>query len=244
MSDHTDIYVYFDLETTGFSFRRDEITEIGAVSVVNGTTAQFSVLVRTENPIPERIERITGISNTMLMKTGVPKRSALRSWCIWLRSLSAYGNIILVGHNALQFDIPFLLMSAMTLGLLEVFTFHSIIDTMVVSSTTIPRGQRTLAKIHQRCCGSTIVGAHRALTDAEATLHVFQSEYFTSIRSRNHANIGVYSYNKVLSIFWERYIRLSKSVEYVGECTVCGEIVSPYFKHYHTMSDTQRRVIT
>ena len=46
-------YVVFDLETTGISWRTDEVVEISAVRVVNHRIdTEFSTLVNPGRPIP------------------------------------------------------------------------------------------------------------------------------------------------------------------------------------------------
>ena len=57
-------YCVFDIETTGLNFSTDEIIEIGAVKIVNGVfTESFSTFVRPNSPVPENIEKLTGIKN-------------------------------------------------------------------------------------------------------------------------------------------------------------------------------------
>ena len=59
-------YCVFDLEATGPDPDHDFITQIGAVIIENGAIQEhqtFETLVKPPKPIPEKIERLTGISN-------------------------------------------------------------------------------------------------------------------------------------------------------------------------------------
>ena len=60
-------YVAVDLETTGLSAKKDHIIEIGAIQVKNGQiVGKWNKLIDPRVEIPERIERITGITQKML----------------------------------------------------------------------------------------------------------------------------------------------------------------------------------
>ena len=62
----------FDLETTGFSPSKNQIIEIGAVKVVNGSIAQrFSTFVNPKVPIPFEIEQLTSINDDMVLDAPV-----------------------------------------------------------------------------------------------------------------------------------------------------------------------------
>ena len=64
---HSD-FVVFDLETTGFSPKKNKIIEIGAVKVQNGSiTERFSSFVNPQIPIPFDIEELTGIRDDMVI---------------------------------------------------------------------------------------------------------------------------------------------------------------------------------
>ena len=57
----------FDIETTGFSPKKNKIIEIGAVKVVDGRiTDKFSSFVNPDVPIPFDIEKLTGINDSMV----------------------------------------------------------------------------------------------------------------------------------------------------------------------------------
>jgi len=58
-------YCVFDFEATGPDQLNDYITQIGAVIIndAGSITAQYKTLVRPAKPIPEAIERLTGIYN-------------------------------------------------------------------------------------------------------------------------------------------------------------------------------------
>ena len=63
-----DTFVVFDLETTGFSPSKNQIIEIGAVKVENGSiTERFSTFVNPKVPIPFEIEQLTSINDDMVL---------------------------------------------------------------------------------------------------------------------------------------------------------------------------------
>ena len=57
----TTSYVAVDLETTGIGTKREKITEIGMVKVVDGNVVDtYHTLVNPYRAIPERVGELTG----------------------------------------------------------------------------------------------------------------------------------------------------------------------------------------
>lgn len=97
--------VIIDIETTGLDpVRGNEITEIGAVLVDTKTLKvidTFETLVKTQLPVPYFITNLTGITDEMLNKKGIPLEKALAS-------LSNFcGDSTCFAHNA-SFDKKFI----------------------------------------------------------------------------------------------------------------------------------------
>lgn len=62
-----DTYVAVDIETTGLDPSWDEIIELGAIKVQNGSAVEeFQSLVKPNNPIDAFITDLTGITHEML----------------------------------------------------------------------------------------------------------------------------------------------------------------------------------
>lgn len=60
-------YVVFDIETTGLSGYNDRIIQIAALKIKDGKVADtFAELINPQKPISEKIEKLTGITNTMV----------------------------------------------------------------------------------------------------------------------------------------------------------------------------------
>ena len=60
-------YVLFDLETTGISWRSDDVIEISALRVRNGQVTEcFSSLVDPGRPIPWAASRVNNITDDMV----------------------------------------------------------------------------------------------------------------------------------------------------------------------------------
>lgn len=95
-------FLVIDLETTGLNPATDEIIEIGAVKIVNGTVCdRFQTLVCPKHPVPDDVADLTGITNEMLI--GAPTVSeAIRM----LKEFSE-GEFYWVAHNK-SFESGFL----------------------------------------------------------------------------------------------------------------------------------------
>ena len=101
--------VIYDFETTGLNPYHDDVIEIGAKLV--GSDVSFTCLVRpySGNPVSDKITSITGISNDMIMKDGLPSQEAYIQFLNFLNEIySQYQSLTLVAHNGQGFDDIFL----------------------------------------------------------------------------------------------------------------------------------------
>ncbi len=118
-------YVVFDLETTGFNAAGgDSIIEIGAVKIKGGEIIdKFDRLIKPPEPIPERITKVTSITNEMV--EDCPKEEvAVKEFLAWT------GDLPMVAHNA-KFDTSFIGICYEKYGLGEYK--NPVIDTLALS---------------------------------------------------------------------------------------------------------------
>lgn len=160
-------WVVVDLETTGMSpLKGDRIVEIGAVAVEDGViTDEFSTLVDPERLIPYYVQRVHGISDSMVM--GKPVfADVLPSF------LRFCGDSVLVSHNA-SFDRGFLDHQAMEI--MQTPLPHAHVDTLRVSRILLPKlGKHNLdALTHHFDVRIPPSQRHRALGDARATAEIW-----------------------------------------------------------------------
>ncbi len=158
-----DSYVVFDIETTGFSSRKNKIIEIGGVKVENGEiVGRFSEFVNPKVPIPLDIEKLTGINDSMVM-------DAEEIDVILPRFLAFVGDSFLVAHNA-KFDVGFITHVAKEQGFEVDYTY---VDTMEISRSLFP--EQAKHNLDAVCKKMDVVNEHhhRAVDDAEATAQIF-----------------------------------------------------------------------
>lgn len=157
-------FIVFDFETTGLDTETCEITEIGAVKVENGEIIErFASFAKTENPIPDVVIEKTHITNEMLK--GAPRvEDVIYDFYEWSRGY------ILSGYNIVNFDLKILRRVAKKIGL--VFD-NDIIDAIIVArqSPLLRTSKYNLGAV-VKALGLTLVDAHRAYNDAQATAMV------------------------------------------------------------------------
>lgn len=162
-------FVVVDLETTGGRPEAEGITEIGAVKVRGGEIiGEFATLVDPGAPIPIQIQRLTGITTSMV-------HDAPRIAGVLPAFLAFLGpDSVLVAHNA-PFDVGFL--RAACLGHDMVWPKPPVVDTVKLARALVPRDEApnhrlgTLAALF----ASTTTPNHRALADARATVDVLHA---------------------------------------------------------------------
>jgi DNA polymerase-3 subunit alpha (Gram-positive type) len=157
-------FVVVDVETTGLRARSDEIIEIGAVKIRGGSIVdRFHSLVRPRRGIPDRITRLTGITEEMV-RDAPPAREVLARFAEFL------GRAVLVAHNA-SFDAGFL-EAALEREL------HRTLDVPVLDTLGLVRSLHPSLRTYRLSAVAAHFGVpyathHRAPSDAEATAGIF-----------------------------------------------------------------------
>ncbi len=93
--------VFVDIETTGGNAVRDRITEVAIITIHDGKlSSEWSTLVNPQTRIPDNIQRLTGITNDMVMSLPTFED-------IYVDILERLNGNVFVAHNA-RFDYGFL----------------------------------------------------------------------------------------------------------------------------------------
>ncbi|PKM49882.1 MAG: PolC-type DNA polymerase III [Firmicutes bacterium HGW-Firmicutes-7] len=172
-----DVYVVFDLETTGFYPGADKITEIGAVKIKNRTVIdRYSTFVNPERGIPAKVQKLTGITPEMVQDAPIIE-DVLKEF------LEFVGDDILVAHNA-DFDLSFIKYFAQEQN---VEIFNTSVDTLELSRTLFPDLKNHKLNTLASEFNVTLTGHHRAVNDAEATagIFVYLSNHLDNINIHN-----------------------------------------------------------
>ena len=156
-------YCVLDLETTGFSFRTEKITEIGIMKIKNGEVVdQFECFVNPEKPIPQRVVEVTNITDEMVKDAETIDK-------VLPKVIEFVGDSVLVAHNA-DFDIGFLKHNAKELGLTLENTY---LDTLRLAKEVYPDLKKYKLGYIAESLGIEVLVAHRALDDVDTTVKVF-----------------------------------------------------------------------
>ncbi|MDD4155317.1 MAG: helicase C-terminal domain-containing protein [Candidatus Cloacimonetes bacterium] len=162
-------YIVIDIETTGLSYIKNEIIEIGAVRYSKGKVVEkFSKFIKPRNVVPLFIYKLTNIKESEL-KAADRCDIVFESFLKFINS-NLSSNTFLVFHNA-EFDVNFLNYHLVQCNFTKLEI--PILDTLVLSRIFLP-----FLKSHNL---SSVVeyfslvfdNAHRAIFDAEATGEVF-----------------------------------------------------------------------
>ena len=173
-----DEFVVFDIETTGLSNINDSITEIGAVIIKNKKIVdRYNSLINPEKVIPQKIVKLTGITNEMVREARTVKD-------VLPEFLSFIGNRPLIAHNA-SFDMGFIKNKSAKLGYK---IKNTVIDTLELSRNLLTIKKH---KLNNLCdyFNINLINHHRAQDDAESTAYVF-IELLKILEKKNVTNVS------------------------------------------------------
>lgn len=163
---YTPDYVVFDLETTGISPKTDEVIEISAVKVKQGTIVEeFTTLVNPGRRIPSGASRVNGITDEMV-REAPPFSAVLPEFARFI------GDFMLVGHNIAQFDMKFLYRDFSRF--LNQVPANDYLDTLLLARKKLPRLSHHRLTDLAEYYGIDIRGAHRALNDCRMNQQVYE----------------------------------------------------------------------
>ncbi len=158
---------FFDLETTGINIASDRIVEISILKVFpNGNKESHTWRVNPTVPIPAVTTAIHGISNEMVVNEPTFKELSKKVYDLIKDS-------DLGGFNSNRFDIPLLAEE-----LLRAEVDFDMKKSLSVDVQTIfhKMEKRTLEAAYKFYCGKTLVDAHSAAADTNATYEVLKAQ--------------------------------------------------------------------
>lgn len=160
-----DDLVVFDVETTGLSYRRDRLTEIGAVRMRGMQIVDtFNTMVNPERPIPEEVVELTGITENMV-RDAPKEEEALEKFIAFCGE-----NPVLAAHNA-SFDTSFIRAAARRH---DIFFSFATLDTLVLCQRMLPDQRRYKLESVARALKLGKFNHHRASDDAGMLARIYK----------------------------------------------------------------------
>lgn len=157
-------YVVVDVETTGLSNKTNEIIEIGAIKIIPRELDHeyMQYIVLADNPIPNNIVKLTGITQEMV-DNGIDLKTAITE----LKSF--IGSLPIVAFNA-SFDMGFLQAAAKKHGLL--FN-NEVYCALELSKLAFPGLESYKLDYLSKIGGIKSSQSHRALDDCKCAAIAF-----------------------------------------------------------------------
>ena len=158
------VFCAFDTETTGLSYKKDKIIELGAVRFdKSGVLATYNSFVHVDFPLPPIITQITHITDQMLLDAPNIQKA--------MADFEEFSKgCVLVAHNA-QFDWNFVNAERTALGMKELK--NKAIDTLDLARWAYPVNKKYSLQYLAAGMKIDVQAAHRAYDDARVCMEVF-----------------------------------------------------------------------
>lgn len=161
------VFVVFDCETTGLDYRKNQIIELAGQKVKDGEVIEeFHILLNPSCPVEDGAYATHGLSNLFLAQEGLDPITELPKFKDFV------GDAVLVGHNILTFDLPFLNSELRRVGASTLQNL--VVDTLIMARKLLPQltnHKLTTVASHFKVDSK---GAHRAMVDVAMNRIVFQ----------------------------------------------------------------------
>lgn len=174
--DRYDKLVFFDTETTGLDFARDEIIEFSAVVLERRdgkaqVTREYDELIRLTpgNTVPPFIEKLTGITTADVTERGISKEQV----CQDIAQIVS-GNSLLLAYNA-HFDLSFLFYLLLRSGDPSALKGKDKMDLLTVYKDRHSYPHKLCNAIEVYGLADKVVNSHRAIDDVLATVAVMEA---------------------------------------------------------------------
>ena len=165
--------VVFDLEATGLDLVNDRIIQISYVKVrpndKEGEEERKSIYVNPGKPIPDFVQKLTGITDEMVKDAPTFKQLAKQL-------ADAFTGCDFAGFNSDRFDVPMLAEEFLRAGVDFDFSKCRLIDAQNIFHKREPRNLAAAYRFYTGHKMEDDFRAHRADQDAEATYRVLMGE--------------------------------------------------------------------
>jgi len=198
-----DRLVFFDTETTGLEFSRDEIIEFAAV-VVESRNGKAEILQEYDELIalspggfvPPMIETLTGITNQDIRERGIAKTRLCRDIAQMIS-----GNTLLLAYNA-HFDLSFLFYLLLRDGDPQILKGKDKIDLLTVYKDRHSYPHKLCNAIEVYGLSDQVVNSHRAVDDVIATVAVTKA--MEAERNDLERYVNLFGYNPKFGVDGKR----------------------------------------
>ena len=189
-----DRLVFFDTETTGLQFSRDEIIEFAAC-VVESRNGKATIVEEYDQLItlapgsfvPPMIQDLTGITDQDIRERGIPKTRVCQDIARMVQ-----GNTLLLAYNA-HFDLSFLFYMLMRDGDPTILKGKDKIDLLTVYKDRRSYPHKLCNAIEAYGLQDQVVNSHRAVDDVIATVAVTRA--MDSERGDLERYVNLFGYN-------------------------------------------------
>lgn len=199
---------FFDLETTGVNVASDRIVEICIIKIMpDGKKEKLLERINPGVPIPLETSLIHGIYDKDIKDKPTFKKLG--------KAIANFiGSSDLAGYNSNKFDVPILVEEFLRAEIDFDLEGRRLVD---VQNIFHQMEQRTLRAAYKFYCDKTIVNAHTAEADVEATYEVLLAQiakYENTEFEDKKGNISIPVKNDVKAL--EEFSKVNKNVDLAG----------------------------
>lgn len=184
---------FFDLETTGINVASDRIVEISILKIdPSGNESWFTRRVNPGMPIPPQSTAIHGITDEDV-KDCQEFREMAKEVASFIEGCD------LAGYNAIKFDIPVLAEEFLRAEIDFDIRKRRYVDVQVIFHK---KEQRTLSAAYKFYCDMTLVDAHSAKADTQATYEILkaQLDHYSDLKNDVEMLSAFSSQNKIVDL--------------------------------------------